>query len=317
LWRRSGVGNRGRPRPRAKVGGLVSAKIWPNIAKLRACGRFAQVYPVVLAGDVWRRRRSRLPVRKVRVLAVRNGVATLMTVGGKQTSGFPVAQFHRRFSLSSRPGVTEPKDDLRESAGENFTFEIVSPKHGRFTVTAPSRFREEIEARIWSVIRSRTRSRGREFIVASNTPRPGSMSRWKSPGTSRDFVYLHRLIWKLAGRAPAELLDHVDRNPLNNSESNLRPATKSQNCQNRGRQSSNTSGFIGVSWHRGKQRWTAQIQAEGRLIHLGTFDDIADAREARDEAARRYHGDFAVLNSNREVTGPETDCSGAEQGVTP
>jgi hypothetical protein len=43
-------------------------------------------------------------------------------------------------------------------------------------------------------------------------------------------------------------------------------------------------------------KWRAQIMLNGRLIHLGYFTDPVEAAKAYDEAARKYHGEFASLN---------------------
>jgi len=43
-----------------------------------------------------------------------------------------------------------------------------------------------------------------------------------------------------------ECIDHIDRNPLNNSIDNLRWASKSENNMNKKKLSNNTSGFTGI-----------------------------------------------------------------------
>ena len=93
-----------------------------------------------------------------------------------------------------------------------------------------------------------------------------------------------------------ELVDHKDGDSLNNQKDNLRPCTNQQNLQNRGRTKSNTSGYKGVSWNPKNKNWNAQITVSGRKIHLGTFGDKAHAAKAYDEAAEKYHGDFAKKN---------------------
>jgi len=92
------------------------------------------------------------------------------------------------------------------------------------------------------------------------------------------------------------LCDHVNRNTLDNRRVNLRRASPSENGSNRSQRSDNKSGFKGVSWSSERQKWVAQI-AFGRVtIALGRFLDKTEAARAYDEAARKYHGQFAVLN---------------------
>ncbi len=90
------------------------------------------------------------------------------------------------------------------------------------------------------------------------------------------------------------LVDHKDRNGLNNTRNNLRICTKAQNQRNQGRRCDNTSGFKGVRRH--GEKWQAQIALNGVQKHLGNFNTPEEAAHAYDKAARELHGEFAYLN---------------------
>lgn len=77
------------------------------------------------------------------------------------------------------------------------------------------------------------------------------------------------------------VIDHINRNKLDNRRSNLRYATRSQNCMNRGMMKSNTSGYRGISWHKPSKKWQVRISYNHKMIALGTYSDI-------EEAARVY-----------------------------
>lgn len=92
-------------------------------------------------------------------------------------------------------------------------------------------------------------------------------------------------------------IDHADRNKLNNQRSNLRDIGRSGQQQNRDNFKNNSSGYKGVSFHRGK--WQARIRIDGTLIYLGRFDTIELGAKAYDEAAFQAWGDNASLNFPR------------------
>jgi len=92
---------------------------------------------------------------------------------------------------------------------------------------------------------------------------------------------------------PGMVVDHADRDTMNNKISNLRLATKSENAFNRVKQKNNTSGFKGVS--RNRDRWRAIISENGNFHHIGTFDTPELAHQAYAKAQVKYHGSFSKV----------------------
>jgi HNH endonuclease/AP2 domain len=106
-------------------------------------------------------------------------------------------------------------------------------------------------------------------------------------------ILMHR--WIL-NATDAMQVDHINNNKLDNRRGNLRLCSHAENIHNQKTRSTNTSGFKGVSWHKGKQKWCAKICANMKQKHLGAFDTKVDAAKAYNEAALREYGQFARLN---------------------
>lgn len=105
--------------------------------------------------------------------------------------------------------------------------------------------------------------------------------------------YMHRII---AGAKHGEVVDHIDRDTLNNIRSNLRICTQRDNSRNRvGWSSQKTSQYKGV-YLKPQGNWCAQITVNRRGIYLGRFATEESAARAYDEAAERYYGSFARKN---------------------
>ena len=108
-------------------------------------------------------------------------------------------------------------------------------------------------------------------------------------GDKSSTVKLHRVIM---GNPEGILVDHIDCNSLDNRRKNLRLATCAQNTQNQRISKSSTSGFKGVSWHKGKGAWTARIMLGRKHHYLGRHATADLAHAAYCEASARLHSDF-------------------------
>ena len=92
------------------------------------------------------------------------------------------------------------------------------------------------------------------------------------------------------------LFDHINRNPLYNSKSNLRESTSQQNCMNRSKAKYSSSNFKGVYWDSQKKRWRASITINKKIVHLGHYHGEHIAALAYDLRAQKAFGEFACLN---------------------
>ena len=123
-------------------------------------------------------------------------------------------------------------------------------------------------------------------------------------------IRMHRLILGLTDSKI--LVDHKDRNGLNNQRNNLRESTKSTNAMNK--LANGAIKYKGVSMRIQKQKYfhkgsgeyryantkdsiVARIKLNGVSIRIGSgYKTIEDAALAYNQAAIKYHGEFAVLN---------------------
>ena len=94
------------------------------------------------------------------------------------------------------------------------------------------------------------------------------------------------------------IIDHINRNGLDNRKANLRFATAAQNGWNcRRNVSTDSSKYKGVAWNKEVKKWRVILGYKGERKFLGYFEDEKTAAKAYDRAAENYHGEFAVLNN--------------------
>jgi hypothetical protein len=91
------------------------------------------------------------------------------------------------------------------------------------------------------------------------------------------------------------IIDHVNRDKLDNRRENLRMCSQRENGKNTSLKKNNTSGAKGVS-KASKGKFRARIWLDRKEIHIGTFCNVFDAAKAYDRAAEIMHGEFAAKN---------------------
>jgi hypothetical protein len=114
-----------------------------------------------------------------------------------------------------------------------------------------------------------------------------------SSGPNRKKILMHRVITD----APDGVeVDHWDRDGLNNTDENLRLASRSQNNENKARIATNRSGFKGVYFDKRAKKYAAKIFFFMKRHWLGYYNTPEDAAIAYNHAALELFGEFASFN---------------------
>ena len=130
---------------------------------------------------------------------------------------------------------------------------------------------------------------------------------WRVAGTLRNDGYwsimilgksyfAHRLAFLyMTDAMPIGEIDHINGDRSDNRWCNLRQCSRAQNRMNLKVYKNSTTQVAGVSWHKRLAKWQARIGQNGKRIHLGYFDVIEGAIEARLLAQRLVFGEFARM----------------------
>jgi hypothetical protein len=81
--------------------------------------------------------------------------------------------------------------------------------------------------------------------------------------------FAHRLAFLyMEGFCTENDIDHIDGDRANNRWINLREASSRCNGQNRKIAKNNTSGVVGVTWHKLSKKWMASLMISGKTIYV-------------------------------------------------
>lgn len=105
-------------------------------------------------------------------------------------------------------------------------------------------------------------------------------------------IRMHRVIMNTPS---GQQVDHKDHNGCHNWRDNMRNCTNSENSKNQSPKKG-SSLYKGVSWYQPRHKWAVQITVNYKKIFVGYYSTQEAAARAYDEAARKYHGEFAHLN---------------------
>lgn len=106
-------------------------------------------------------------------------------------------------------------------------------------------------------------------------------------------ILMHRIVMNCPNGLVPDHINRIDGGVCDNRKSNLRIASRQQNSLNSKLFSHNTSGYRGISWDKNRSKWESKLGFHGKTIHLGRFDSIEDAIEARKQGELQYYGEYS------------------------
>ena len=72
------------------------------------------------------------------------------------------------------------------------------------------------------------------------------------------------------------IVDHINNNPLDNRLINLQLITHRENCS---KDKKGSSKYTGVSFYKPLNKWRCRIRINGKLKHIGYFNNEEEAKE--------------------------------------
>tara|TARA_R110000796_G_C14291689_1_gene404044 strand:+ start:62 stop:547 length:486 start_codon:yes stop_codon:yes gene_type:complete len=101
--------------------------------------------------------------------------------------------------------------------------------------------------------------------------------------------YSHRLAWFYIHGEFTGFIDHINGIKNDNRICNLRVVTGGENAKNRPKGKNNKSGHVGISWFIPTKKWRATVNHNKKQIHIGYYDALCDAVDARQIHSDKYN----------------------------
>ena len=137
-----------------------------------------------------------------------------------------------------------------------------------------------------------------EKVSKYNWSLGGNQVKYARVTTGGRTVYMHHLVLGVFDPDKLWPIEHMDDNYLNNQKINLLESTCSANQQGvpKPKTAVIQSNYLGVSWHKHRQKWMVKVSKDGIQYHVGYFYSEQEAAKAYNEAAKKLYGKRARLN---------------------
>lgn len=104
-------------------------------------------------------------------------------------------------------------------------------------------------------------------------------------------IKLHRYLMDVVDKEDI-VIDHINRNPLDNRKSNLRKCNTVLNTYNKDYNSNSTSNVKGVSFNKAMQKWRGQVQVNGIRIYTNPYKSFEECCKVTEDLRKQMYEEY-------------------------
>lgn len=110
----------------------------------------------------------------------------------------------------------------------------------------------------------------------------------------RKHTKMHRFIYELkhGDIKDGMIIDHINRDKLDNMVENLRIVTKQENNTNKSKRKNTSSKYVGVSKNKKSGNWVVEIRKNSKREYCASFTDEIASANAYNYHAKLIHGEY-------------------------